>query len=170
MRFPPVLPSLVLLVYLLGGIYLFIEIRGEQVDGLLLFSAVKGRVLDHGQPVVGAQIERETSWNMEDEPRREYTSTDSEGRFTFPEMRGSARFGLMHRYFHIPVVLESLFLAGDPKPTMLYTYGRSTYQALEETGFPEIHLSCDLKAQRTEYEFFSQLDCPVSRHPDRSTP
>lgn len=170
MRLPPLLPSLLLLLYLVCGIYLFIEIRGERVDGLVLFSAVKGRLLDHGEPVVGARIERETSWNMEKETRLEFTITDAEGRFSFPEMKGSARFGLMHRYFHIPVVLESLFLLGDSKPTMLYTYGRSTYQALEETGLSEIELDCDLRAQRSENEFFSRLDCPVRTHPDRKKP
>ena len=73
-------------------------------DNLILSSAVEGQLLDNGKPVAGQKVQRVISWNMESEPRTEITTTNKDGRFQFPEVRGAAEFGILARLFHVPVV------------------------------------------------------------------
>jgi hypothetical protein len=133
------------------------------VKDLILFSAVKGRVLDHGKPAVGLKIGRETFWNMEKFPRQEFTTTDKEGYFAFPELRATADFGFLAKLFHVPTVTHRLDLFHNGEVINMYSGGRSSYEPSVETGYPIIELQCDLS---TKYMFrgsMPSVDCELKR-------
>lgn len=133
------------------------------VKDLILFSAVKGRVLDHGKPAVGLKIERSTFWNMEKFPRQEFTTTDEEGYFNFPEARGTADFGFLAKLFHVPTVSQRLYLQSAEKEVLLYASSRGNYEPNTETGFEEIQLTCDLKNEKSSTDDFYKIRCEVRR-------
>lgn len=130
---------------------------------LILFSAVKGRVLDHGKPAVGLRIQRETFWNMEQVPREEFTTTDSEGYFSFPEMRATANFGFLAKLFHVPTVSQWIYVHKDGQEIATYVHSRGNYDPNTETGYPEIQFSCDFASKRTVGEKLTVLDCDVRK-------
>lgn len=133
------------------------------VKDLILFSAVQGRLLDHGKPLAGAKIERTSLWNMEDYPRQEFTTTDKDGAFSFPEVRGMADFGFLAKLFHVPTVSQSLYLHREGKEYLLYANSRGNYEPNTETGYPEIALLCDMKNLRVDGEDLFAVPCEVRK-------
>jgi hypothetical protein len=130
---------------------------------LILFSAVKGRVLDHGKPAAGLKIERSTFWNMDKFPRQEFTTTDNEGYFYFPETRGTADFGFLAKLFHVPTVSQRLYLQQSGKEVLLYANSRGNYESSTETGYEDIQLSCDLKDEKSASDDFYNIRCEVRK-------
>ena len=128
---------------------------------LILFSAVKGRVLDHGKPAAGLRIERVTFWNMEKEARREYATTDPLGGFYFPEIRTQGEFGYLAKLFHVPTVMQRINLVGGKELVGIYANTRSDYEPNSETGYSEIELNCDLSSKHLIGEDFSNLKCEI---------
>ncbi|MDH4395571.1 MAG: hypothetical protein QE278_07825 [Limnobacter sp.] len=130
---------------------------------LILFSAVKGRVLDHGKPVAGLKIERSTFWNMEKFARQEFTTTDAEGYFSFPEARGSADFGFLAKLFHVPTVSQRIYLHQGKKEVLLYANSRGNYEPKTETGYEDIQMTCDFKNEKSEGDGFFEIRCEVRK-------
>lgn len=131
------------------------------VNNLILFSAVNGRVLDHGKPMAGVKVERVTFWNMEKEARREYTTTDLQGQFSFPEIRSQADFGYLAKLFHVPTVMQRINLLNGNELVGLYANTRGNYEANSETGYPEIELKCDMSSKYLIGGDFPNLKCDL---------
>jgi hypothetical protein len=130
-------------------------------DNLILSSAVEGQILDHGKPVAGLKVQRVVSWNMEAEPRTETTSTDKEGRFQFPEVRGAAEFGFLAKLFHVPTILLDINLLEDKSPISLFSVVRSSYGPAVETGYEVIQMTCDLKDRQMFRGRLPIIECHV---------
>lgn len=130
-------------------------------DNLILSSAVEGQILDHGKPVAGLKVQRIINWNMEAEPRTEITSTDKEGRFQFPEVRGAAEFGFLAKLFHVPTILLDINLLEDKSPISLFSVVRSSYGPAVETGYEVIQMTCDLKDKQMFRDRLPIIECHV---------
>jgi hypothetical protein len=130
-------------------------------DNLILSSAVEGQILDHGKPIAGLKVQRIISWNMEAEPRTEITSTDKEGRFQFPEVRGAADFGFLAKLFHVPTILLDVNLVEEEISTSLFSVVRSSYQPAVETGYEVIQMTCDTKDKQMFRGRLPIIDCQV---------
>lgn len=149
--------------------FLFLVPKGAHAvrqDNLILSSAVEGQILDHGKPVEGLKVQRIINWNMEAEPRTEITSTDKEGRFQFPEVRGAAEFGFLARLFHVPTILLDVNLVEEALSTSLFSVVRSSYGPAVETGYEAIQMSCDLKNRQMFRGRLPIIDCQVKLTPE----
>jgi hypothetical protein len=116
-------------------------------DNLYLFSAVKGRIVNNGEPVAGIKVERSTFWNMEETPRLETTYTDENGYYTFNEMTGSANFGLLAKLFHVPTISQRIYCFNQTTEILLYANSKGDYSRNSETGLDTIEITSDLKDQ-----------------------
>ena len=150
--------------------FLFLIPKGAHAvrqDNLILSSAVEGQIFDHGKPVAGLQVQRIISWNMEAEPRTEITSTDKEGRFQFPEVRGAAEFGFLAKLFHVPTVSIDIIVPIKGIDYLAYIGGRSSYKENVETGLPQIRIKCDLKNKYMDDGILPVIDCDVEKSEER---
>ena len=132
-------------------------------DNLILSSAVEGQLLDNGKPVAGQKVQRVISWNMESEPRTEITTTNKDGRFQFPEIRGAAEFGFLAKLFHVPVISQEIYLIQANEEIILYSKTRGSYKPKFETGYDEIQFSCDLSSRELINGVLPSLDCKVRK-------
>lgn len=132
-------------------------------DNLILSSAVEGQLIDHGKPLTGVKVKRILHWNMEAEPRTDITSTDTEGRFQFPDVRGAAEFGFLAKLFHVPVISQEIYLVQPNEEIILYSKTRSSYKPKFETGYDEIQFSCDLSSRQLINGVLPSLDCKVRK-------
>lgn len=150
--------------------FLFLIPKGAHAvrqDNLILSSAVEGQILDHGKPVAGLKVQRIISWNMEAEPRTEITSTDKDGRFQFPEVRGAAEFGFLAKLFHVPNISLRIYIPIDGKDYMAYATSKNSYQENVETGLPQIRIKCDLKNKYMDDGLLPVIDCEVEKSEER---
>lgn len=106
-------------------------------DNLYLFSAVKGRIVKNGEPVAGIKVERSTSWNMEQTPRIETTTTDENGFYEFSEMTGSAEFGFLSKLLHIPTINQEIQVYEGASEILIYVNVKNNYDK-EDTDSAEV--------------------------------
>lgn len=132
-------------------------------DNLILSSAVEGQILDHGKPVAGLKVQRTISWNMEDKPRTETTTTGKDGRFQFPEVRGTAEFGFLAKLFHVPAILIDIDLLEGKSKSSLYSIGRTSYKPAVETGLERIQMTCDLQNRELYRDLLPTINCEVKK-------
>lgn len=132
-------------------------------DNLILSSAVEGQLLDHGKPLAGAKVKRILHWNMEQEARTEITTTQADGKFQFPEVRGAAEFGFLAKLFHVPVISQEIYLIQANEEIILYSKTRSSYRPKFETGYDEIQFSCDISSRELINGVLPSLDCKVRK-------
>ena len=136
-------------------------------DNLVLSSMVEGQLLDHGKPLAGVKVKRILHWNMESEPRTAITSTDKNGRFQFPEVRGAAEFGFLAKLFHVPTVSIAIYVPIKNVDYLAYIGGRSSYKENVETGLPQIRMKCDLKNKYMDDGLLPVIDCEVEKSEER---
>lgn len=136
-------------------------------DNLILSSAVEGQLLDHGKPVAGQKVIRTLHWNMEKEARTEITTTNIDGRFQFPEVRGAAEFGFLAKLFHVPNVSIRIFVPLKDQKYMAYANSRNSYKENVETGLPLIRMTCDLKNQEMFNGRLPVINCAVEESEER---
>lgn len=132
-------------------------------DNLILSSAVEGQLLDHGKPLEGVKVKRILHWNMEAEVWTEIVTTNTNGKFQFPEVRSAAEFGFLARMFHVPVISQEIYLIQPNEEIILYSKTRSSYQPKFETGYDEIQFSCDLSSKQLINGVLPSLDCKVRK-------
>ena len=139
-------------------------------DNLVLSSAVEGQLLDHGKPLAGVKVKRILHWNMESEPRTAITSTDKNGRFQFPEVRGAAEFGFLAKLFHVPNISLRIYIPIDGKDYMAYATSKNSYQENVETGLPNIRMKCDLRNKELFNGRLPIINCEVEESEERKSP
>jgi hypothetical protein len=147
-------------------IFLFLHFQKKHTvrqDNLILSSAVEGQLFDNGKPVAEQKVTRTLYWNMQAEPYTEITTTNEDGLFQFPEVRGAAEFGILAKLFHVPVVLIDVDLIEQSLKTSLYSTGRSSYKPAEETGFETIQMSCDLRNRELFLGRLRIVNCEVKK-------
>ena len=58
-------------------------LQGTAMAKMVIWSAMKGRVLMNGQPAAGATVKREFNWGWKDENGSDQTTTGAAGDFAF---------------------------------------------------------------------------------------
>lgn len=80
----------------------------------VIFSQVKGSVLEHGRAVVGAVVERQAEWN--DEKSSDRVKTSADGGFVLPALTHKAR--LLDRLLPSePMVKQTIVIHHEDKAT-----------------------------------------------------
>ncbi len=121
---------------------------GMSMSKFCLFSAVEGVVLDHGEPVAGASIERAYKWVWKDEQGHDETTSTPDGRFSLPEIRGSSFFGSFLP--HEPIVKQSIVIHHGGKDYEAWIYDKRNYEVNGELDGRPIRLRCDLATEDKE--------------------
>lgn len=86
--------SLVLIIFLLSFAFeaYGLEIEMFKKETVELFPAVRGQLTYNGKPLVGIKLKRSYEFiDITDGEIHDYTTTDSEGRFSFPELTMQSR-------------------------------------------------------------------------------
>lgn len=112
---------------------------------LCLFSAVSGVVLRGGEPVVGAEVEREYLWGWKDRTRAERTHTDAEGRFTFAAATEKSMLASLMP--HEPLVTQKIFIRDGGNEYKAWMFTKHNYRENGELEGRPIQLTCDLDSE-----------------------
>lgn len=110
---------------------------------MVIFSAVKGRVLDNGKPVAGAVVEREFRWAWKDETGTDKTTTGADGGFTMPAIERSSLLGSLLP--HEPVIRQSLTIKHGGKSYEAWLYNKHNYDNNGELAGRALSLVCRLE-------------------------
>ena len=135
--------TVVMLTVLLGC---HAEGEGTQMgkfDPLILFSRVQGVVLDHGVPVVDAELRQKIVWDEDEANNVEVrTRTDARGHFILEPITHPA--GMTRLVPHQPMTLQTISIRHDGHEYIAWKHGKLTYDANSELKGKPILLICDL--------------------------
>lgn len=110
---------------------------------LYLFSAVNGIVLLDGKPVQGVEVVQDYHWHWGDKQVKNVTTTDAQGRFSFPVVTGkSMTAGLLP---HEPVIDQQILFYYQGKEHQGWFHAKHNYEDLGELHGQPLNLVCDLK-------------------------
>ena len=127
----------------LGAILIF-STGSHAMGKMYLFSEVRGTVTHKGQPVQGAQLEREYRWAWKNEVGKDAAVTDAKGQFSFPSVVRSSFLGSFLP--HEPMVQQTILIQHQGQTYKAWMYDRGNYQDLGELKGKPIVLKCDLDA------------------------
>lgn len=133
----------------LCALSLMIAGKANAMGKMCLFSAVRGVVLDHGQPVEGATIERTYKWAWKDQSGGDRTVTDATGGFALPTIWGHSLLGSILP--HEPVVDETILIHHGGQTYKAWMYTRGNYVENSELDGRPIVLTCRLEADVTHH-------------------
>lgn len=129
--------ALFVLAVLCGGC------SGDMFRPIVLFSEVRGRVVDGDRPVVGATLVQKMIWSDDDSEnvvRRVQTGAD--GAFHFDAIVRKAGW---HRIsLSQPSMIESIVIEHGGKQYAAWTAAKMTYEPNSELGGRPIRLDCNL--------------------------
>ena len=113
---------------------------------LVLFSEVHGTVLNNGKPVLGAELVQQVVWsdNKNDVPPQQ-TSSDADGRFSFPMVERSA--GVIRMVPHQPVILQKILIRYEGVEYTAWRHTKNTYDANSELDGKPLNLQCELSRE-----------------------
>lgn len=109
---------------------------------LYLFSKTEGVVLQHNQPVAGAEVERIYNWHWKDKVRSEITRTDDRGRFRFAAATGTSWLGSLLP--HEPVVVQMIYIHHQGKKYEAWLFTKHDYEPNSELDGRPLRLVCRL--------------------------
>lgn len=110
---------------------------------MCLFSAVRGVVLDHGKPVVGARVERNYKWMMNDKVGHDEAVTDEAGKFSLPAIWGSSVLGSLLP--HEPYIRQTMLIHRGEVTYRAWTFNKGEYRENGELDGRPISLICRLE-------------------------
>jgi hypothetical protein len=122
---------------------LLFAVQGIAMAKMVIFSAVKGRVLQDGQPVAGAVIEREFRWAWKDEVGVDKTTSGAGGEFVFGPIERSSFLGSLLP--HEPVVRQSITIRHAGKAYEAWLYNKHNYNDNGELEGRPIKIVCRLE-------------------------
>jgi hypothetical protein len=95
-----------------------------------LFSPVKGKVVQNGQPVVGAVIERSYDWAWGNKKGGDQTVTDQNGEFSLPAIYGTMILGQVTP--HEPSIMQRLSVKHCEKSYNAWASRKGNYDEFGE--------------------------------------
>ena len=115
----------------------------------VMFSETSGVVLDHGEPVVGAKIDRSYLWVWNNAKHSDSTVTDASGRFRLPELTATSLTSL---FPHEPIVRQKITISHNGTSYDAWETRRRNYEVNgERPGGKKVKLRCELSAAPAEY-------------------
>lgn len=112
---------------------------------MVLWSAMKGRVLLNGQPAAGAVLVRNYSWHWKNEKGSDKTVANAEGEFNFPAIEGRALLGFLP---HEPVIEQVMTIEYQGKSYDAWAYFKRDYNHNDENKGRPINVTCRLELPR----------------------
>lgn len=116
---------------------------------MVLWSAMKGRVVMNGKPAAGAVLVRNYFWHWANEKGTDRTVADATGAFTFPAIEGQSLLGGLLP--HQPVIEQDMVIEYQGKSYDAWSFMKGSYKAdMENNGHP-ISVTCRLDAERARH-------------------
>lgn len=116
-----------------------------------LFSEVSGIVTHEGKAVTGAKVIRKYEMNKLVE---EETTTDSEGRFSFPAVRGRSISQVFPAEF---VAAQKILVEHDGEEVDIWSNSKRSPEENSELGGDALDFTCELTDERTLYRDFGAI-------------
>jgi len=119
--------------------------EGMAMGKMVLFSAVRGKVVQDGRPVQGAVVEREFKWAWKDETGRDNATTDANGEFSFSPVVRSSFFGSLLP--HEPMVRQTILIRHGGQTYKAWMFDKGNYTDNGELKGRPIVMTCRLETQ-----------------------
>jgi hypothetical protein len=119
--------------------------QGNAMASMVIFSAVSGKVLQAGQPVAGAVVEREFRWAWKEENGKDAATTDAAGEFRLPAIERNSLLGSVLP--HEPMVRQTILIKHAGKTHKAWLVDKSNYDDNGELKGKPIRLTCRLESQ-----------------------
>ena len=116
--------------------------EGHAMGKMVLFSAVRGTVLQDGKPVAGAAIEREFDCAWKSEKGRDSTTSDSAGAFSMPVIVRSSFLGSVLP--HEPLIKQTITITHGGKSHKAWVLFKRDYEENGELDGKPIVMTCKL--------------------------
>lgn len=120
-------------------------LQGTAMAKMVLWSAMKGRVLMNGQPAAGAVLVRNYSWHWKNEKGGDKTTASANGDFSFPALEGSSLLGGLLP--HQPVIEQVMKIEYQGKTYDAWAFFKYSYENNSETKGKPIDVTCRLEAE-----------------------
>jgi len=130
-------------------------LQGTAMAKMVLWSAMKGRVLLNGKPAAGAVLVRNYSWHWKNEKGSDRTTTNAGGEFSFLVIEGSLLLGGLLPYE--PVIEQDMVIEYQGKSYDAWAYFKHDYKHNDENGGKPIDVTCRLDAERAKHGEVSGL-------------
>ena len=131
------------LAFLVAAIGLMAAAQGVAMKKMVLFSAVRGKVLMAGAPVAGASVEREFVWGWKDETGRDSATTDANGEFHLAAVLRSSRLGSLLP--HEPSIRQTILLRHGGQTYKAWMFDKGNYDDNGELAGKPIVMTCRLE-------------------------
>ncbi len=123
--------------------------QGTAMAKMVIWSAMKGRVLMNGQPAAGAVLKRNFFWHWKSENGSDETKANAAGEFSFPVIeRSSFMGGLLP---HEPVIEQAIVIEYEGKVYKAWNYAKRDYNLNDENHGRPIDVTCRLDAERAKH-------------------
>jgi hypothetical protein len=116
--------------------------QGTAMAKMVIFSAVNGRVMQDGKPVVGAVIERKFKWGWKDETGTDRATTGAQGEFSLPAIERSSLLGSLLP--HEVVIDQTMVIQHDGKTYKAWALFKRDYDNNGELDGRPIRITCHL--------------------------
>ncbi|MCX7514332.1 carboxypeptidase-like regulatory domain-containing protein [Frateuria sp. STR12] len=111
-------------------------------DRLVLFSDVRGKVVQRGKPVQGAELVQKVVWSDDESAISQRTTTDGQGAFRLPAIERSA--GLRRMIPAQPTMLQTIAIHYQGVEYLAWRHGKSSCEDRAELDGRPIELVCEL--------------------------
>jgi len=130
-----------------AAVVLMVGLQGTAMAKMVMWSAMKGRVLMNGKPAEGAVLKRDFFWHWKSENGSDQTRANAAGEFTFPAIERSSFMGSLLP--HEPVVEQSMTIEYSGKTYKAWGLFKHSYDNNAENRGRPIDVTCRLEAERT---------------------
>jgi hypothetical protein len=127
------------------GVVVLAAHQGDAMASMVIFSAVTGRVLQAGQPVAGAAIEREFRWAWKEESSKDAVTTNAAGEFRLPVIERDSLLGTVLP--HEPMVRQTILIKHAGRTHKAWLFDKGNYDDNGELKGKPIRLTCRLESQ-----------------------
>ena len=128
---------------------LFVVIRVTGFGKVVIWSAMKGRVVMNGQPVAGAVLRRDYHWHWPDQKGADSTKTGATGEFAFPVIERRMILGMVLP--HEPVIEQQMTIEYEGRSYRAWAHFKRDYERNDENAGRPIDVTCRLGAQRDRH-------------------
>lgn len=130
-----------------AAVVLFGCLQGTAMAKMVMWSAMKGRVLMNGKPAAGAVLKRNFYWQWKSEKGSDEATTNAAGEFSLPTIERSSFVGGLLP--HEPVVEQTMTIEFEGKSYKAWGLFKHSYDLNAENKGRPIDLTCRLEAERS---------------------